>query len=109
MGPYGPIWVARGVKSSVKKVKIIISDSDFFPGLCQEDLPNAVGRHEKVRLGVVLEGPLQYLWFRDHAVTLEAEVPQRARHAEPWEVLILAINPGLDEAIVVFDSDDLAA
>ena len=37
MGPYGPIWVARGEKQNVKKVKQIISDSDFFLGLCRGD------------------------------------------------------------------------
>ena len=37
MGPCGPIWVARGEQSNVKKVKIIISDRDFFLGLCQGD------------------------------------------------------------------------
>ena len=31
-GPYGPIFVARGEKSQVKKVKINISDRDFFLG-----------------------------------------------------------------------------
>ena len=34
-GPYGPIIVARGEKSQVKKVKIHISDRDFFLGLVQ--------------------------------------------------------------------------
>ena len=34
-GPYGPIFVARGEKSQVKKVKINISDRDFFLGLFQ--------------------------------------------------------------------------
>ena len=29
MGPYGPICVARGEKNNVKRVKIIISESDF--------------------------------------------------------------------------------
>ena len=42
MGPYGPIWVARGEKSNVTKVKIIISDRDFFLGLCQGDDDNGV-------------------------------------------------------------------
>ena len=41
MGPYGPIWVARGEKSNVNNVKIIISDSDFFRGLCRGDIPRA--------------------------------------------------------------------
>ena len=36
-GPYGPIFVARGEKSQVKKVKINISDRDFFLGLFQGD------------------------------------------------------------------------
>ena len=36
-GPYGPIFVARGEKSQVKKVKINISDRDFFLGLVQGD------------------------------------------------------------------------
>ena len=35
---YGSIWVARGEKSNVKNVKIIISDSDFFRGLCPGDV-----------------------------------------------------------------------
>ena len=39
MGPYGPIFVARGEKSQVKKVKINISDRDFFLGLFQGDAP----------------------------------------------------------------------
>ena len=39
--PYGPIWVARGEKSQVKKVKINISDRDFFLGLVQGDLGNS--------------------------------------------------------------------
>ena len=34
VGPYGPTRVARGEKRNVKKVKIIISDSDLFRGLC---------------------------------------------------------------------------
>ena len=38
VGPCGPIWVARGEKNNVKKVKIMISDSDFFLGLCQGDV-----------------------------------------------------------------------
>ena len=38
VGPYGPIWVARGEKRNVKKVKIFIRDSDFFQGLCPRDL-----------------------------------------------------------------------
>ena len=33
VGPCGPIWVATGEKSNVKNVKIIISDSDFYPGI----------------------------------------------------------------------------
>ena len=37
-GPYGPIFVARGEKSQVKKVKINISDRDFFLGLFQGDV-----------------------------------------------------------------------
>ena len=37
-GPYGPIFVARGEKSQVKKVKINISDRDFFLGLVQGDV-----------------------------------------------------------------------
>ena len=37
MGPYGPIWVARGEKNNAEKVKIIICDSDFFRGLCPGD------------------------------------------------------------------------
>ena len=37
MGPCGPIWVARGEKHNVGKVKIIISDGDFFLGLCLVD------------------------------------------------------------------------
>ena len=36
-GPYGTILVARGEKSQVKKVKINISDRDFFQGLVQGD------------------------------------------------------------------------
>ena len=36
-GPCGPIFVARGEKSQVKKVKINISDRDFFLGLFQGD------------------------------------------------------------------------
>ena len=36
-GPYGPIFVARGEKSQVKKVKINISDRDFFLGLFRGD------------------------------------------------------------------------
>ena len=39
-GPYGPIFVARGEKSQVKKVKINISDRDFFLGLVQGDVQN---------------------------------------------------------------------
>ena len=39
-GPYGPIFVARGEKSQVKKVKINISDRDFFLGLFQGDTGN---------------------------------------------------------------------
>ena len=35
MGP----WVARGEKNNVKKVKLIISDSDVFRGLCAGDRP----------------------------------------------------------------------
>ena len=38
-GPYGPIFVARGETSQVKKVKINISDRDFFLGLFQGDVP----------------------------------------------------------------------
>ena len=34
-GPCGPIFVARGEKSQVEKVKINISDRDFFLGLVQ--------------------------------------------------------------------------
>ena len=37
MGPCGPIWVARGEKNNVGNVKIIISSSDFFLGLCHGD------------------------------------------------------------------------
>ena len=37
-GPYGPIFVARGEKSQVEKVKINISDRDFFLGLFQGDV-----------------------------------------------------------------------
>ena len=37
MGPQGPVWVARGEKGNVENVKIIISDSDFFQGLCPGD------------------------------------------------------------------------
>ena len=37
MGPYGPIFVVRGEKSQVKKVKTNISDRDFFLGLFQGD------------------------------------------------------------------------
>ena len=36
-GPCGPIFAARGEKKQVKKVKINISDRDFFLGLFQED------------------------------------------------------------------------
>ena len=36
-GTHGPIFVARGEKSQVKKVKINISDRDFFLGLVQGD------------------------------------------------------------------------
>ena len=36
-GLYGPIFVARGEKSQVEKVKINISDRDFFLGLVQGD------------------------------------------------------------------------
>ena len=39
-GPYGPIFLARGEKSQVEKVKINISDRDFFLGLFQGDLHN---------------------------------------------------------------------
>ena len=46
-GPYGPIWVARGEKSHVKKVKIIISDRDFFLGLCHGDVPARFIKTEK--------------------------------------------------------------
>ena len=38
-GPHGPIFVARGEKSQVEKVKIDISDRDFFLGLVQGDNP----------------------------------------------------------------------
>ena len=38
-GPYyGPIFVARGEKSQVNKMKINISDRDFFLGLFQGDI-----------------------------------------------------------------------
>ena len=37
-GPYGAIFVARGEKSQVEKVKIHISDRDFFLGLVQGDV-----------------------------------------------------------------------
>ena len=37
MCPCGPIWVAIGEKNNMKNVKIIISDSDFFGGLCLGD------------------------------------------------------------------------
>ena len=47
MGPYGPIWVARGEKSHVKEVKIIISDRDFFLGLCQGDVHHARNNRHK--------------------------------------------------------------
>ena len=36
-GTYGPIFVSRGEKSQVNKVKINISDRDFFQGLVQGD------------------------------------------------------------------------
>ena len=36
-GPYGPIFVAKGEKSQVEKVKIDISDRDFFLGVFQGD------------------------------------------------------------------------
>ena len=36
-GPCGPIFVARGEKSPVEKMKINISDRDFFQGLVQGD------------------------------------------------------------------------
>ena len=40
-GPYGPIWAhmggQRGEKNNVINVKTILSDSDFFLGLCHED------------------------------------------------------------------------
>ena len=41
-GPYGPIFVARGEKSQVEKVKINISDRDFFLGLVQGGFPKYV-------------------------------------------------------------------
>ena len=42
-GPYGPIFVARGEKNQMEKVKIHISDRDFFLGLVQRNLdPNAI-------------------------------------------------------------------
>ena len=37
VSPCGPLWVARGEKSQVNKVKINISDRDFFLGLFQGD------------------------------------------------------------------------
>ena len=43
-GPYGPIFVARGEKSQVKKVKIYISDRDFFLGLVQGDRSDSMVR-----------------------------------------------------------------
>ena len=43
-GPYGPIFVARGEKNQVKKVKINISDRDFFLGLVQGDVTNCCGQ-----------------------------------------------------------------
>ena len=37
MGPYGPIWMARGEKNDLHKMKQIISDRDLFLGLCRGD------------------------------------------------------------------------
>ena len=54
MGPYGPIWVARGEKSNVEKVKIIISDCDFFRGLCLGDAAVVVGAGFAVFLGAAV-------------------------------------------------------
>ena len=46
MGPHGPTWVARGEKSNVGNVKRIISDSDFFLGLCHGDPASGKGLRE---------------------------------------------------------------
>ena len=37
MGPCGRIWVAKGGQPNVNNVKILISDGDFFLGLCHGD------------------------------------------------------------------------
>ena len=46
-GPYGPIFVARGEKSQVKKVKTNISDRDFFLGLVQGDVQRPLGNNNR--------------------------------------------------------------
>ena len=38
-----PIWVAKGEKNNVEKVKTIISDSDLFRGLCLGDSQHGYG------------------------------------------------------------------